>query len=75
MKDDSKALRKRIQKRLPSDMDMDPHIEQLMYMDYMMFMERLAEEASKVAKENNRTKVSNDDIMKVAKDVLHEFHG
>ena len=38
-----------------------------MYMDYMMFLERLAEEASKVAKENKQTKVTNDDIMKVAK--------
>ncbi|KAI9275587.1 hypothetical protein BDA99DRAFT_495899 [Phascolomyces articulosus] len=75
MNNDSSRIRQNIKKRLPSHIDLDKYVEHMIYMDYIMFMERLAEEACKSAQKKKQTKITVDEIMDVTEDVLQEFRG
>ncbi|KAI9499521.1 hypothetical protein BDB00DRAFT_794337 [Zychaea mexicana] len=75
VKDPARKIRKVMQRHLPPDMVLDASVEHLIYMNYIMFIERLAEESNKAAQTNKKNKITIDEIMEVVENVMQEFRG
>ncbi|KAI8388475.1 uncharacterized protein BYT42DRAFT_611513 [Radiomyces spectabilis] len=67
------ALRNALKRRMPHK-SLDENVDILIYLNYILFTQRLAESTMEVLPPKTR-RISGRDIERVAERVLQEFHG
>ncbi|KAI8148940.1 hypothetical protein BJV82DRAFT_590142 [Fennellomyces sp. T-0311] len=82
MNENMDLFRRIIQKRLPPNKTLDPFIEHAIFLDYVLFLERLAEESTKnvedskqMGRSNRQSKIKESNVSQVTQTVLEEFRG
>ncbi|GAA5815307.1 hypothetical protein MFLAVUS_008813 [Mucor flavus] len=73
-----KAFRKHLEEVLGVE-ELDDKVDLLIYLDYVLFMEKLAQETEKEKRKGRKSKktvvISTADVNKQVESVLNEFHG